>query len=849
MATNLQPQGTKQIRRSGKIQIGEHPTSSRLPAISGLDGQNRYPPGIFSSKFFGESQTLSSPHLQRPVATNDLLTLRAEFCTKNFRHIDQLGGPNTERPRNTYINIFGRLPFGSPKPSHAKTPDKYSNRNTNIPGLDNKHREVDINTTAMPRISRRSMGSLEKQEVSTRANNIESTLSNISHAQIQQSHTKRAATDYWRHEFCKLHSPKRQTPLSFPATSTKLSSEVRTDEICITNGEGDERIELVAQELHKLLPVARANTKSLLDNRCQRRGMGSQARRSEHPWNVDKFTTKFTFQSKGNDCDIQRPARPRSAPGVQKCPSPVRQQNCCLLSSQRRRDKIIQTHRIGNEDLSHFGPTQNTHEHLSHTRYIQLPCRSPFSTKTATRMASVTSNNSHNFQEMGRATNRSIRISSRSRSTHLLHSRQTGHGSCMLRRTRSNLGLFTGMGVSSTAPNTESSVTPEQSKGTVPNSGASVGASVLATRPEEPSNSCTFHDQEPTTSSGRRNNRSTTTQRDRNDPGSVEMWGWNKHLTNWTPEQKTLLSASWRESTLKTYKSAWKKWVSWTSENHVNAEEPTGSDLARYLTDLFQKDNLALSTIMVHKSAVATFCNPSDRDKLSSHLLVKQILKAISLAKSKPLKPPIWDVEVLIQHMTKSAIDSSKLFEVARHTAAILLLCSSRRVHDLTLLKINSKHCIISDDHIILWPAFGSKTDTSDYRQSGWRLLHNKNNKQLCPVHWIKHLIQVSQPRRELAKSDNLFITTVGVPKPASRTIIGGWLKKLLEEANIDATPGSFRSAVASKNWIENYQMDDILARGNWKSAKTFQKFYRREISAPSNNTSSISSLFTPINE
>lgn len=155
----------------------------------------------------------------------------------------------------------------------------------------------------------------------------------------------------------------------------------------------------------------------------------------------------------------------------------------------------------------------------------------------------------------------------------------------------------------------------------------------------------------------------------------------------------------------------------------------------------------------------------------------------------------------------------------------------------------------IGDHHVILKPAFGSKTDSQNHRQSSWKLTSRQHeNIALCPVDWIpiplksKHLIQLSKPQRNVAKSDSLFLALTGNPRPASGTIIAGWIKKLLREAGIEATAGSVRSAVASKNWIDNFQLDDILARGNWKSANTFRKFYQREIINSSTSSTTITS-------
>ncbi|KAL4718637.1 hypothetical protein ACJJTC_015266 [Scirpophaga incertulas] len=49
-----------------------------------------------------------------------------------------------------------------------------------------------------------------------------------------------------------------------------------------------------------------------------------------------------------------------------------------------------------------------------------------------------------------------------------------------------------------------------------------------------------------------------------------------------------------------------------------------------------------------------------------------------------------------------------------------------------------------------------------------------------------------------------------------------GWIKAVLREAGIEASPGSVRSAVSSLNWLENYPIEKILTTGNWRQEHTF---------------------------
>lgn len=323
------------------------------------------------------------------------------------------------------------------------------------------------------------------------------------------------------------------------------------------------------------------------------------------------------------------------------------------------------------------------------------------------------------------------------------------------------------------------------------------------------------------------------------------MWGWAESLTGWNEDQIRLLRSSWRTSTLKTYKVAWDRWVSWSKKYNLDPFHPTGPMVARYLADLYLINKLSYNTILLHKSVVATLCNAEDAGQISSHTLVKHVLKSIALKKPVTHKPPVWNIDTLTSFLSSNTVDENNPFAASRHTATLLLLCSGRRVHDLTLLLVDSDHCVDDGSNIILKPMFGSKTDSDTHRQSGWRLLPNTTCKNLDPVFWVRKLIDLLKDRRDSVNCPNLFINIRGKAKAASRTVIAGWVKTVLTEAGIPVTPGSLRSAVSSKNWSDNFPLDEILSRGNWKSKDTFTRFYRREI-VPASASNSITRMFNP---
>lgn len=649
-------------------------------------------------------------------------------------------------------------------------------------------------------------------------------------------------------EFRKLCNHQRKTKLSSITGTCQFSSKCPSTNQYLPVLESETRASLVAGELQFGINDTQPSALTLSDNRCQRCWMGGNVEWQEPTGHMVHCRTEPSLQPERNDCHFKSPGRSGTEPEFRRTDDSMRQQDSSIIPAQRGGNQITSTGQSGNKSFSYLGSVQHSYDHLPPTGKLQFRGRSLITSARTTRVASDPICYGDSIQKVGCTRNRSVCLSSSPRCSKLLHTRRVRLPSVASRCPGDNLELQDSVGISTTIPNTESAGSHEQSHRDLPLSSTPMGESVLEVGFEKQSAGTSVHCQKPIESLSGYINRPTTAQSDGADSRNLEMWGWDPYLSDWSDEQKALLSSSWRKSTLNTYRPAWRRWLDWATHNKINAISPNGSQLARYLADLHQKEGLSLKTIMVHKSAISTLCDPNNHSKLSSHTLVKQVLKSISIANPKQPNPPIWDIDVLVSYLNQRDADISNFYEASRHTAAVLLLCSGRRVHDLTLLKVSSEHFSQSDGTISLWPAYGSKTDTANRRQSGWKLMHNKDNKNLDPVYWVNHLIQLSQSRRSETTADHLFLSTFGKPKPATRTIISGWIKKLLREAGIEDTPGSIRSAVASKNWTENFQLDDILARGNWQSANTFRKFYCREIIPTVQNPSLITSCFEPVN-
>ena len=120
-----------------------------------------------------------------------------------------------------------------------------------------------------------------------------------------------------------------------------------------------------------------------------------------------------------------------------------------------------------------------------------------------------------------------------------------------------------------------------------------------------------------------------------------------------------LISGSRRDSTISTYESPWRKWVSWCSEQKVDPIQCSLNEVLDYLAKLFE-DGLAYSSIGVCRSALSAYHDPIDGFRLGEHPKVSALLAGIY--NKRPPQPRytfIWDVDTLLRYLKSLPGDQS----------------------------------------------------------------------------------------------------------------------------------------------------------------------------------------------
>lgn len=822
----------KPLHRAETLLSFQSPPNAILLTAKGLDGETGFKKRLLPSAHKGISQTLFTDQLQRPVTTNDLPAIRSGCSSKDVCVSNKLDCRKASSAGYAPDNLFRRLSASKsitrPVTDRGKIRCKISDGSRMV----HQFRKVCKHSDEDNRFPRHRMEHTFQHQVSSAGQDTESSAVLTKHSGSWQLDPQAGATPLRVSKLCNFRHPPGKVAL--PNIATSQQSPTKKSPSCSAFLERCPcRITVVARQHSKENSNSSEETRNkIFDNRCIRCSMGSLGKRQEITRCLEQSAEKMALQLEGNVCSHSRDISGIGESQRLQCDPSKRQLDCGGLYSKRRRNEIAAVAPSYKTVVCIGGHSRDITPTTPLAGCIQYGCRSSLAQSCGLRMAPASRSDRKNLSAMGYTGSRSVRFKERACCSKVCNARFIRWERLLSRCLQQTMALQPGLGVSTTEPSTSCAPTSKLGTGSLYNHCTQVEEAVLGSRPEKSCSTAPSQDKGSELDVSGNNDRTSPTASTGPEVGSLAYFGWDEITEGWSAEEKSLLLSCWRKSTLKTYTPVWRKWISWCQLNGINQHLPTPAQVARYLGKLHISDKLSYRTILVHKSVIASICETISSVKISCSPVVRHLLKAISVARPLTQKIPVWDARVLISYLKNKIPNTQSLFEVSQRTAAILLLASGRRVHDLTLLHCDSEHFEDKEDIIILHPAFGSKTDSSTHHQSDW-ILCNSPDQNLNPVFWLRILKLISQDVRGCLT--NLFITTRSPTKPASSAIIGGWVKRLLGDAGIQASPGSLRSAVSSLNWIEKYPINDILAKANWQHEVTFRKFYHRELQ--SNNT------------
>lgn len=200
---------------------------------------------------------------------------------------------------------------------------------------------------------------------------------------------------------------------------------------------------------------------------------------------------------------------------------------------------------------------------------------------------------------------------------------------------------------------------------------------------------------------------------------------------------------------------------------------------------------------------------------------------------SNPPKPKYsmtWNVDVVLDYIDRLGnSEDLSLPVITRKLSVLMALTTLLRVSEIASISRGSIR--ISDGRATFSLSKPRKAQRSGPLHS-FTIKSFPDRPNVCPVSCLGFYLYKSDPVRNAASADSLFITTKGPFKAATGATLGRCIKDVLKDAGIDTlrfSAHSTRGASASRAAKIGIPVDSILETAHWSSQSTFTRFYHRE--------------------
>ena len=325
------------------------------------------------------------------------------------------------------------------------------------------------------------------------------------------------------------------------------------------------------------------------------------------------------------------------------------------------------------------------------------------------------------------------------------------------------------------------------------------------------------------------------------------MDGFRKHLAaEGISEQATMLITNARRAgTISNYESSWGKWSSWCLPRQIDPFRCSLNYILDFLAELFT-NGLAYRTINCHRSALSAYHDASDGFPVGQHPRVTAVMTGIF--NKRPPQPRyafIWDVEKVLMYLRKLYPNESLTDkDLTLKTTMLLALTAASR--SLEIKNLDIRFMTKSGDSYTFTFAKLFKSWKKGKAPPCLEYLSFPTEVSLCVYESLTVYLQRSAQWRQRDQKQ-LLLSHIKPHQEVSRSTISRWIVEMLENSGIDTRTfkaHSVRSASSSKAKINGLSTPDILCRGNWSKASTFQKFYNKEILVEKASSSFQKSIF-----
>ncbi|GAB1869713.1 Reverse transcriptase domain-containing protein [Camponotus japonicus] len=508
----IRPKRAQCACQDKKVSINLTLQDSRFLAEQRLYDQNRHIAGVLPRADCRESPSTPSSRIRQGASPDDELALRPLICPSHLRGDNELGCGN---------------------PSCAR--------------LASQPQQVRYDAKSRNRVFRNSLEHSQESDQPPRKEDTKNQGSQQRDSTQRKCYTEANSMSLGPFKFRQFRRPQRSASLP---PSPKILYGVQTREIkgkaANPTGSGS-RTSLVVRGLN--LQSTQAGNHAFPNDRRGGYRMGSPIRRDSPLGKLISGTEEMAFKPQGDVRSVcGHKTRGTFSPESPR-PSADGQPYASSLHPERRGHKVPGSSKpyVQITEVSR----QPSHRIVSSlpSREVQRHCRSPLKEESFTGVAPTPRSDRTDLRKMGRTRHRSIRIRENSSRQALCFKRLQRSVRLLYRRIQSFMGLQTGMGISTTQLNSQGPGPPEQVQRTSIDRGTQVGENLLdvGSGAEEQR---TSDDHRGTRESSNRCYDTATS------PKGVENWVWGHLVRDWSPEERELVTRSWRSSTLETYKGS-----------------------------------------------------------------------------------------------------------------------------------------------------------------------------------------------------------------------------------------------------------------------------------------------------
>ena len=190
-----------------------------------------------------------------------------------------------------------------------------------------------------------------------------------------------------------------------------------------------------------------------------------------------------------------------------------------------------------------------------------------------------------------------------------------------------------------------------------------------------------------------------------------------------------------------------------------------------------------------------------------------------------PRYKSVWDVQVVLDYLEH--FDTATLLSLSCKVCILFLLLTAQRCQTLHVLKLSDIHVL--PDKLIVNVSSLLKQSRPGMHQGSITLKAYTLNNKLCIVETIKEYLNRTQ---NLRNGDFFLISTVKPHNAVTSQTISRWVKLIMRQAGITDKfkPHSTRAASTSAALEKGVPLLDIIKTAGWSNAKTFAKYYHKQI-------------------